>query len=203
MPEPDVIQQQRAILREFRKATARRAQVEADAEARSKADRTAADSALSQARGAADGHLGPARQAQEAARDLLSKAGLLSLLEQARPSGTASTPGADPARELARSAAVAAETPKQIQAGIEALEARREAASRRRRILIGVVAITAVAVVIAGYVGYRALRIERIYRSAAAAFEAKDWQGARTQLEQLVSIDSNYKAAQTLGVVMK
>ena len=161
MPEPDVIQQQRAILREFRKATARRAQVEADAEARSKADRTAADSALSQARGAADGHLGPARQAQEAARDLLSKAGLLSLLEQARPSDTASPPGADPARELARCAAVAAETSHDIGAGIKALEAHREATARRRRVLRYLAVGAAVALAVAIFLGYRAAQQAR------------------------------------------
>jgi len=45
MPEPDLIQQQRAILRAFRQATTERAQVEADAEARRKRELEAAASA--------------------------------------------------------------------------------------------------------------------------------------------------------------
>jgi hypothetical protein len=39
MPEPDLIQQQRAILRAFREATTERVQTEADAEARRKRER--------------------------------------------------------------------------------------------------------------------------------------------------------------------
>jgi len=46
MPEPDLIQQQRAILRAFRMATTERAQVEADAEARRKRELDVAASAL-------------------------------------------------------------------------------------------------------------------------------------------------------------
>ena len=42
MPERDLTQQQRAILRAFRQATAERAQVEADAEARRKRELEAA-----------------------------------------------------------------------------------------------------------------------------------------------------------------
>jgi len=50
MPEPDLIQQQRAILRAFREATTERVQTEADAEARRKQELEAAASVLSKAR---------------------------------------------------------------------------------------------------------------------------------------------------------
>ena len=46
MPEPELIQRQRQLLRAFRQATARRAQAEAEAAARRKAEREAADAAL-------------------------------------------------------------------------------------------------------------------------------------------------------------
>ena len=49
MPEPDLIQQQRTILRAFRQATAERVQAEADAEARRKRELEAAASALNKA----------------------------------------------------------------------------------------------------------------------------------------------------------
>ena len=50
MPEPDLSQQQRAILRAFRQTTAERVQAEVDAEARRKRKLEAVTSALSKAR---------------------------------------------------------------------------------------------------------------------------------------------------------
>jgi len=50
MPEPDLIQQQRAILRAFRVATTERVQTEADAEARRKQELEVAASTFNKAR---------------------------------------------------------------------------------------------------------------------------------------------------------
>jgi tetratricopeptide (TPR) repeat protein len=198
MSEPELIQRQRELLRTFRQATARRTQAEADAEARCKAEREAADVALSQARQTAAAQLAEARKAQEEAQAALAQAGLQYLLEDTTPSPPTPTPGADPAWELARSTSTATGVPEAIRASVEALQRWREAQARRRRLLISAAVILIVICGVMAYVAYQILLRESYYRPAVAALEAKQWDQARADLQQLVSLDSNYKDAQTL-----
>jgi tetratricopeptide (TPR) repeat protein len=208
MPEPELIQRQRELLRAFRQATARRAEAEAEAVARRQAEREAADAALNQARQTAAAQLAEAHKAQEEAQAALSQASLQGLLEQTSPSPPAPTPGADPAQELARCVSIAVGavggslTSFGIPDAIAELQRWREAQARRhRRLAIA----TAVAVVIlmvicgatANFLDWT-WRTAQLYRSAVASLEAGQWEQARADLQQLLAIDSNYKDAQTL-----
>ena len=198
VPEPDLLQQQRELLRALRQATARRAKAEADAEARCRADRETADAALNQDRQTATAQLVEARQAQELAQAALAQAGLQGLLEQTRPSPPVARPGADPAQELAHSVSVATKAPTIIQDSIEALQRWRDAAASRRRLLTAFAVVAILILAAAGFLGYRLWQSEQLYQSAVAALEAGQWDTAQAKLQQLVSVDSNYKDVQTL-----
>lgn len=209
MSEPDLIQRQREILRTCRQATTQRAKAEADVEARRKAEREAADTALNQARHTAAAQLAQAQKAQEQAQTTLPQAGLQRLLEETRPAPPTAHSGANSVQELARSVLVATEATKSTQLGVEALQQWRRAAASRRRLLTALTAVALFIAVVAllvltvvGFLGYQrsqmAQQKERLYRSAVTALEAGQWEKARADLQQLASRDSNYKDAQTL-----
>ena len=178
-----------------------RAKAEADAEARRKTEQEAADAALDQTRKITAAQLAEARQARESAQAALAQAGLQHLLEQTRPSPATARAGADPAQELARCVSVATVAPPppwSIQARIETLQRWRKAAALRRGLLTAFAVVGILFVAAAGFLVHRAWRIERTYRAAVAALDAGEWEKAQAELQQLISLDSNYKDAQTL-----
>jgi len=122
MSEPDLIQQQRAILHTFRQATAQRAKAEADVEARRKAECEAADAALNKARQHPTAQLAEAHKAQEEAKATLAQVGLQHLLKHVRPTPPTARPGVNQTEELSRSVSVATGAAESIQTGIEALQ---------------------------------------------------------------------------------
>jgi len=172
MSEPDLIQQQRVLLRTFRQATAQRAKAETDAEACRKADGEAANTALNSARQTAAAQLAEARKAQEQVEVALTQAGLQHLLEQGKPAPPAVHPGANPAQELARSVSAAIEAPASIQASIKALQQWRIVAASRLLIgclsLIALVILALLLLVVVGPFGYQAWRSEQLYLSLIA-----------------------------------
>jgi WD40 repeat protein len=101
MPEPELIQKERDILRAFRQASAQRAQAEAQAEAQRKAGRAAADAELARVRQAAPEQLAEAQKSHAEVRDTLSRQGMQQWLEQDKPTLPASTPGAAPPEAVA------------------------------------------------------------------------------------------------------
>ncbi len=176
MTEPDLIQQQRAILRDFRQAITQRTQAESAAESRRQTERAAADTALSQVRQKAGGLLGDARRALEEAKAILTRAGLQTGLDQAVAAPTTEQPGADPATELTRSASAAPTARDAIDSDIPALQkARKDAANRRRHLVAGAL-LGILAVAVAGYLAARAVqntrREARQNRLAVAALAA-------------------------------
>jgi tetratricopeptide (TPR) repeat protein len=181
---------------------AQQAKVGAEAEARRKAERTAADAALNQARQTAAIQLAQTRKVLEEVQAVLAQANLQRLLEQTRPSPTPRRSGADPAQKLARCVSIATEAPTSIQAGIEELQRWREAAASRRLLAVfaifAIIALLILAAVVLLQYRARQMNLNQLYWSAVAALDGGQWDTAQAEFQQLISMDSNYKDAQTL-----
>jgi len=136
MPEPNLLQRQRQVLRAFRRISAQRAQAEAAAAARQQQADQAAAAERDQVRQTATAQLQEIRQAQERVRYALSGEKLEALLDRVVPATPAAHPLADPAQELGQSMAKALDAAQVIQFAIDALRdlRRREAELHRRRI---------------------------------------------------------------------
>ncbi|MBM4467315.1 MAG: hypothetical protein FJ014_17475 [Chloroflexi bacterium] len=102
MSEPNLVQQERAIIRTFRQATAQRAKAEAEAEARRKAEGEAADASLNQTKQAAAPQFAQARTALEDVKRTLASTELQSLIPETLPAPSVLQPHASPPQELAR-----------------------------------------------------------------------------------------------------
>jgi hypothetical protein len=122
MSKPNLLQQERELLRTFRQAIVRRTKAEYEADACRKAEREAADAALHQERQTAATQLAETQKAREQAQGALAQANLQHLLKQTRPTPPAARPDANPAQGLSRSVSVATEATAGVQAGIEALQ---------------------------------------------------------------------------------
>jgi tetratricopeptide (TPR) repeat protein len=208
MAGPELAQRQHSLLRSLRQANVQRTSAESDAESRCKADREATDSALSLARQSANGQLAEAHKIQEQAETALAQAGLQHLLGQTRLDVPISQSDADPAQELVRSvdAANAAiqegRNRSSLQTDIEAWQKWQETIRSRRRIMTSIAATTLLFIlgvaVVLGYQMWRNNRLESLYQTTAQALNAGEWERARTTLQELFSIDNNYKDTQTL-----
>jgi len=133
MSTPDLIQQQRQIVRTFRQANSWRIKAEMEIEARYKDDLAQAVASLKQAQGTADSGLLSANKSLDVIRSVLTKTNLQHLFEQI----TITTPNdfieSDPVKELERCTAVATEVESNIKSILVALEQLRRDETERTR----------------------------------------------------------------------
>ena len=114
MSTPDLIQQQREILRAFHQANAQRAQAEADAKALYKTDREDATTDLEQARRQANRLIDQSQKAQGQANAVLVEAGLKNLLEQTESISSTVQHGEDLSLQLSQCVSTVVESSRNL-----------------------------------------------------------------------------------------
>lgn len=134
MPTPNLIQQQRNLLHQFRANNRQRARAETDAETRYKTELSTAKTDLNQIRQTTITLLAAAQKAKEEAHTLLAGANLPRLLGQTPASGPTPNSTSDPSQELRRVVTVVTDTAKDIPALLAALNQRRKTDATRRQV---------------------------------------------------------------------
>lgn len=202
MAEPEIIQKQRGILRDFRRAGPQRAQAETTAENRRKTELAEAETSYEKMRLYANEMLERADKAVEEAKRSTATVKLHYLFDETKPTPPVSSLEGDPERALTINVEAIEKTSKEVQSSVLELETWRAQKLARRRLLLGLGAIAFVILAIAGSFAFQAWQrnneLESRYQGALVALEKQEWDTARSELYKLIQLEQNYKDSQTL-----
>ena len=193
MQEPEPLQKQRHILRQFRRAAEKRTTTEQEIEAKQKNGLAEAAESVATAKQSADGLQNQTHQNYQKAQDILESVGLTRLLpERVPPAALTLQAGDIPGKELTRVASKTDPISDQINKNVIALKQWRARRKMQKQILFFAGAATLLVLTIALIYTYQAWATNHRYEQAVAALATEDWEKARSLFQDLGDYKDSY-----------